>query len=378
MHYLDNAATTPVNEEVIQTITEALQTHFANPSSLYLPGYESERVIEKSRVKIAAALGCGRTEVYFTASGSEGNNMAILGALQARKKWGKHVVTSAYEHPCVEKPLLRLAIEGELQLTTVSPNEKGDIEIEEVVAAVRDDTALVTIMHVNNETGAIVDVEKLAEKVKQKNPRTAVHVDGVQGFTKVPLVLSHTQIDSYAVSGHKLNAPKGIGALYLRKGYTLEPLMLGGGQENKMRPGTENIPYIVGFAKAVEIATSRYEEAQQTIAQLNAQLEQGMKNIVGTVRNSPQDNYKGIMNYSVLGLKSETMLHFLEEKQVYISSGSACGKGERSHTLTAMNLPEERMDSSIRVSFNGENTPQDIEALLEALQQATQTLAKSK
>lgn len=378
MHYLDNAATTPVNELVIQTIAETLQNDFANPSSLYLLGYESERAIEKARAKIAAALGCAKAEVYFTASGSEGNNMAILGTLQTRKKWGKHVVMSAYEHPCVEKPLKRLAIEGEIQLTTISPNKDGNIDIDAVVEQVREDTALVTVMHVNNETGAIVDIEKLAQKVKEKNPRTAVHVDGVQGFTKVPVVLSHTQIDSYAVSGHKLNAPKGIGALYLRKGYTIEPLMLGGGQENKMRPGTENIAYIVGFAKAVELATEHYAKAQETIFQLEKQLEEGMKKIEGAVRNSPVDNYKGIMNYSILGLKSETMLHFLEEKQVYISSGSACGKGERSHTLTAMNSSDERMDSSIRVSFNGDNTPQDIEALLDALQQATQTLARSK
>lgn len=378
MHYLDNAATTPVENEVIQCIEKTMQEHFANPSSLYLPGYESERIIEKARVKISAAMGCEKYEVYFTASGTESNNMAVLGAAHARKSWGKHIVTTGYEHPSVIKPLERLALEDKAELTIIAPNQTGEIEIDQIVQAVRKDTILVCVMHVNNETGAIIDIEELAKQVKEKNPRTAVHVDGVQGFTKVPLVLDHMLIDSYAVSGHKLHAPKGIGALYLRKGYTVGPLMLGGGQEKGMRPGTENIPYIAGFATAVELAERNKEKTEQTIAELNTYLSQEIEKMQGVVLNSPRNRYLGILNFSVMGIRSETMLHFLEEKQVYVSSGSACSKGERSHTLAAMNLPEDRIDSALRISFTGKNTKEDITALLEGLKSGIQSLTRKK
>ncbi|MDL2325144.1 cysteine desulfurase [Ruminococcaceae bacterium OttesenSCG-928-A16] len=378
MHYLDNAATTPVVPEVIQVVSETLAAHFANPSSLYRLGFKAEREIDKSRKEIAKALGCTWAEVIFTASGTESNNIALLGAAAARKGWGSHLVTTGYEHPSVIKPLERLALEEGFSLAIVAPGADGTVDIDEIVKAVRGDTALVAAMQVNNETGAIIDVAALAEKVKAKNPRTAVHVDGVQGFTRLPLRLAGTKIDSYAVSGHKLHAPKGVGALYLRKGYTLHPPMLGGGQENALRPGTENTAYIVGFAKAVALAGKKHIAAQQTTQQLQQQLLQGLAALPGVVVNSPAGGYAGIVNFSLPGVRSETMLHFLEERSVYVSSGSACNKGGRSHTLSAMNLPDKRIDCALRVSFSGENTPADVEALLAGLQAGLGSLARPK
>lgn len=377
MHYLDNAATTAVLPEVIQAIGEVMEQHFANPSSLYRPGFEAEKQIQAARATVAKALGCQPGEVVFTASGTEASNIAIFGAARARKNWGSHLVTTGYEHPCVAKPLEALAEKEEFQLTIVPPEPTGAVALAAIVNEVRADTVLVSAMQVNNETGAVLDVAELARLVKAKNPRTAVHIDGVQGFTKLPVRLSETEIDSYGVSGHKIHAPKGIGALYLRKGMNIYPPLLGGGQENGLRPGTENTPYIAGFAKAVEIALQNRPKAAERIQQLRAQLLQGLQKLPGVVLNSPENSYGGIVNFSLPGLKSETLLHFLEEYGVYVSSGSACSKGQVSHTLAAMRLPKERAESALRVSFDAYNTPEDVEALLEGLYKGAASLARA-
>lgn len=377
MHYLDNAATTAPFSVVVDTVAEVLATHFANPSSLYAPGMEAEKVIETARGTLAKALGCAAKQVYFTASGTEANNIAIQGIARARKNRGNHFVATGYEHPGVRKVLLALAEREGFEVTMVPPAETGEVDIADILAEVRDDTILVCAMQVNNETGAVLDVESLARRVKEINPLVAVHVDAVQGFCKLPLAAEKTQIDSIAVAGHKIHAPKGIGALYLRKGLAIQTPLLGGGQESGIRPGTENTAYIAGFAKAVELMQTNAQRDAQTIHTLRNRLLQGLAGLPNLFINSPSQSYPGIVNISLPGIRSETMLHFLEQRGVYVSSGSACSKGQASHTLTAMRLSAERIDSSLRISFDGQNTEEDIDTLLLGLTDGIEAIART-
>ena len=383
MHYLDNAATTAVHPDVIQHISYVMKHHFANPSSLYRPGHEAEDVIEKSRQTLAGAFGVNgpltqnSARVIFTASGSEGNNLAILGAARARKKWASQLVATGYEHPSVLKALQLLAEQDGFELTLVLPKADGSVDPQQILDAVGPKTALVCAMHVNNETGAVIDVAKLAAAVKMKNSRTAFHVDGVQAFTKFPLNLPATEIDTYAVSGHKIHAPKGIGALYLRRNFNLLPV-LGGSQEWGLRPGTQNTPYIAGFAKAVELALETQADTLGTIQNLHSRLLNGLAQWPEITLNSPEGAWPGIVNISVPGIKSETMLHHLESHAVFVSSGSACSKGEASHTLTAMGLARSHVDSALRISFNSGNTPEDVDAFISALGLGIQSLVRGR
>ena len=374
MHYLDNAATTRVADEAAETAARVLREHFANPSSLYAAGARAEAVISAARETVAASLGVKTGEILFTGSGTEADNIAVQGALRARAAWGEHIVVSGFEHPAVQNAVSYMQKQG-WRVTTVRPDAQGHLDLDAMVRAVGTKTALCACMHVNNEVGTIMDVARLAREVKAKNPRTAVHVDGVQAWGKVPLKLSATMIDSYAVSGHKIHAPKGVGALYLRRGFHIEPLILGGLQEYGMRPGTENTAYIAAMAKAVELMQADRTRAQRVRA-LSDRLWKGLAGIEGIVRNSPEDALPDVANFSVENIRSETMLHFLESRDICVSSGSACSKGEASHTLNAMGLARSRVDGAVRVSFSGENTAEDVDALLAGLRDGIRALAK--
>ena len=372
IHYLDNAATTMVNPEVIETITKAMAEHWANPSSLYTPGAHSELALNKARADVARTLGATAGEVYFTGCGSEGNNLAILGAARTRK-WGKRIVCTGFEHPSVALPMQRLAQEG-YDVQFVAPEADGHLNVDKMLELVDKNTILVAAMQVNNETGTAVDVARLAAGVKARNDRTAVHVDGVQAWMRVPVRLAN--IDSYSVSGHKIHAPKGIGALYLRKGYHIEPPYLGGGQEKGMRPGTENLPYAIGMAKAATLLSRTLPQRHKTLVELNTRLREGLKQFPEVTLNSPKDAVPEVLNFSLNVIRSETMLHHLETMGVYVSSGSACSKGAASHTLTAMGLEPRRIDTAIRASFCADNTPEDVDALLEGLKTGLATLSR--
>ena len=376
MHYLDNAATTRVADEVAAVAAEVMQTHFANPSALYAPGARAEAVIRAARTAVADSMGVRPGEVIFTASGTEADNIAIQGAPRARSAWAEQIVVTGFEHPAVQNTVSAMEREG-WRVTVVRPDAAGHVSLAKMVQAVGSKTALVACMHVNNEVGTLQDVAWLAREVKRKNSRTAVHVDGVQAWGKVPMKLSATQIDSYAVSGHKIHALKGVGALYLRRGFHTMPLLYGGLQEAGMRPGTENTPYIAALGKAVELM-QKNRAALGHIKQLSDQLWQGLGELEGVVRNSPPDALPDVANFSLPGIRSETMLHFLEQREVYVSSGSACARGAASHTLQAMGLPASRVDSAIRVSFSAENTAEDVRALLEGLRQGLETLARAR
>ena len=311
LHYLDNAATTRVAPEVADAIHKAMTQFWGNASSLYQPGERSEQALSAARAEVAKTLGCKAEEIYFTGCGSEGNNIALLGAVAARKGWGRRIVVTGFEHPSVDKPLRRLAQEG-FDVHFVAPGPDGRVQVEEMLALVNKNTILVACMKVNNEIGTVMDIERLARGVKAINSRTAVHVDAVQAWLRLPVSL--TGVDSMTVSGHKIHAPKGVGALYLRKTYHIAPPFLGGGQEKGIRPGTENLPYAVGLAVAARRLAANYKERLAHITALNQRLRAGLAALPDVTINSPEDAVPEVLNFSLNVVKSEPMLHFLEER----------------------------------------------------------------
>lgn len=377
MIYLDNAATTPVNTEVAKVIADSLMQDFANPSSLYKIGAQSENKINTARRTVAQTINAKEDEIYFTSCASESNNIAIYGLSMARKNWANKIVTTGYEHPAVRKPLENLKEMG-YTIVNVNPKADGNIDPQEIVDAVDSKTALVTIIHVNNETGAVIDIKSVCEKIKAKNKRTTVHIDATQSFMKLPIDVAKIQCDSMAFSGHKINAPKGVGGLYLKKGTNIKTIMAGGSQEKGLRAGTENIHYILGLAKACEILAPKIKSNLTHYAQLKEKLVEGLAQFDNVAINSPENAVPYTVNFSFTNYRSETLLHFLEAEEIYISSGSACSKGAASHTLTVMGLDAKRIDSSIRVSFGVQTTPQDIETFINALKNAQEKLQKVK
>ena len=374
LHYLDNAATTIPSPEVVAAVSKSLAENWANPSSLYTPGLENAQLLNRCRATVAKTLGCTAAEVYFTGCGSESNNIALMGAAHTRQNWGRRIVVSGFEHPSVQLPLRRLAEEG-FEVIEVPPEKDGHLDVEKMAGYVNKGTILVACMLVNNELGTRVDTEKLAKLVKTANPRTAVHIDAVQGWMRVPFRLDN--IDSLAVSGHKIHAPKGVGALFLRKGYSqgMKLPLLGGGQEKGVRPGTENIAYAVGLAAAAQQMQAGFAQRTEHLAALNRRLRQGLAAIPGITINSPDDAVSEVLNLSENCIRSQTMLNYLAQRQVYVSSGSACSKGEASHTLTAMGCSALTIDTALRVSFCVENTPQDVDEFLNGLESGIKTLS---
>ncbi|HIV50000.1 MAG TPA: cysteine desulfurase [Candidatus Faecalibacterium intestinipullorum] len=374
LHYLDNAATTIVAPEVADVIDKAMREHWANPSSLYGPGARSEEALNAARAAVARTLGCKSRELYFTSCGSESNNLAIFGGVQT-KTFGKGVVVSGFEHPSVQRPMERLAEMG-YDVTVVPPEPDGRLNVDKMLAHVNRSTVLVACMMVNNETGARCDVEKLAAEVKKISSRTMVHVDAVQAWMRLPIKLAN--IDSMAISGHKIHAPKGIGALYLSDSLaqSFRPPYLGGEQERGKRPGTENLPYALGLAAAATRLAGNMKARQEKVRALNEQLRAGLAAFPEIEINSPEGSVPEVLNFSENCIKSETMLAFLAEKQIYVSSASACGRGQPSHTLAAMGRSPLAIDTAIRVSFCADNTPEDVDAFLNRLEDGMKHLQR--
>lgn len=374
LHYLDNAATTIVAPEVADVIDKAMREHWANPSSLYGPGARSEEALNAARAAVARTLGCKSRELYFTSCGSESNNLAIFGGVQT-KTFGKGVVVSGFEHPSVQRPMERLAEMG-YDVTVVPPEPDGRLNVDKMLSHVNRSTVLVACMMVNNETGARCDVEKLAAGVKKISSRTMVHVDAVQAWMRLAIKLAN--IDSMAISGHKIHAPKGIGALYLSDSLaqSFRPPYLGGEQERGKRPGTENLPYALGLAAAATRLAGNMKARQEKVRALNEQLRAGLATFPEIEINSPEGSVPEVLNFSENCIKSETMLAFLAEKQIYVSSASACGRGQPSHTLAAMGRSPLAIDTAIRVSFCADNTPEDVDAFLNRLEDGMKHLQR--
>lgn len=375
MHYLDNAATTVVDPELAKLCYDTMLEVFGNPSSLYKPGMIAERAVDHARAQVAATLGVTAAELFFTACGSESDNIALQGAAERTKNWAKNIVVTGFEHPAVYRTLELLAARG-WEIRTVPPDAEGHIDETAFLDAVDKQTGVVAFMFVNNEIGTLLDPVALAKRVRAKNSRASIHVDGVQGWCKHPLRLSGGEIDSFALSGHKMHCPKGVGALYLRKNYRIGSVFGGGGQERGLRPGTENVPYIVTLGAAAEKYSKTIAPRLAAAGELNALLRAELARRPGVTVNSPADASPYVLNFSIPGVRSETMLHFLESKEVYVSSGSACSKGAASHTLTAMKLPAARIDGALRVSFCDTSTQEDVRALLDGLDEGLTMLQR--
>ena len=369
LHYLDNAATTMVDPAVADAIAAALRESWANPSSLYDPAVLAEHKLNAARAKIAKTLNCAAREIYFTACGSESNNLAILGAALPRQAWGNKIVTTGFEHPSVQLPIRALRDRG-FDVAEVAPGADGRLDVQKLIDAVDKNTVLVACMAVNNETGAVQDIARLAAGVKAKNSRTAVHIDAVQAWLRIPLDLKKLPgVDTLAVSGHKVHAPKGIGALYLCENQRqhLRPPDLGGHQERGIRPGTENLPYAVGLGLAAEQGARRMRAAAANAAALNAQLRAGLAALPGVTVHSPAGAVPEVLNFSTNCVNSQTFISYLNDRQIYVSGGSACDKGEPSHTLQAMGCDARAVATALRVSFCAGNDEGDVAALLAAL-----------
>ena len=381
LHYLDNAATTMVDPEIAGAIHEALLKDWANPSSLYEPAVETHEALTTARGQIARTLGCQAKDLYFTSCGSESNNLAVQGLAMARKNWGSKIVVSGFEHPSVQRPIRALKDRG-FEVVEILPEADGHLDVAKLAAEVDKNTVLVSCMAVNNETGTLQDIAALSTAVKAKNSRCAVHVDAVQAWLRIPIDLKKWKnVDTLSVSGHKVHAPKGIGALFIRDSVrqTLCPPYLGGHQERGLRPGTENTPYIVGLGLAAAKGAKNLSDRNAHIRALNAQLRTGLEELAQQAPitlNSPADAVPEVLNFSENCIKSETMLAFLAEAQIYVSSASACGRGQPSHTLAAMGRSPLAIDTAIRVSFCADNTPEDVDAFLNRFEDGMKNLQK--
>lgn len=373
MHYLDNSATTPVLREAAEAACRTMVEGFGNPSSLHRLGIEAARRLKESREAVADALHAQPGEVVFTSCGTESINFALFGGARRRRKG--HIVTTEIEHAATLQCCKRLEQEG-FAVTYLKPDETGRISAEAFTAALRDDTVLASVMLVNNETGAVQPVEECGRALKRRCPEALFHVDAVQGLFRVPLAPVRWQCSLMSVSGHKIGAPKGIGALYLRKGLRLAPLLCGGGQESGLRSGTEALPNIAAFGTACRVREASFAEDCAHVEALKAALLDGLRERLPWALVNGAGGVPHVVSLSLPGCKSEVVLRVLEGDEVYVSAGSACSKGKESHVLRAMGLDKERIDGAIRVSFAPFNTREDVDALLAGLEKAAAMLKR--
>ena len=380
MIYLDNSATTKPRAEVAQTVAGAMADTWFNPSASYAPALTSEKALEHARKTILQQLNAAQIgTVVFTGGGTEGDNLAIIGACNALRKRAHHVITTAVEHPAVLNAVSFLGTNG-FETTVLGTDGVGRVTPEQVAQAVNENTALVSVMHVNNETGCINDVAAIAQAVKEKNPLTLVHVDAVQAFLRIPIDLSATKIDLYSASGHKIHGPKGTGFLFVRKGVRLEGVSVGGGQEMGLRSGTQNIPDILGLECAVKCWEPDTNKRLRAIR--NMLLEEVTAKIDDVRVNSPRgdDAAPHILNLGFSGVRAETLLHALEQDEIYVSTGSACSSRHRrvSAVLDAAGVPEPYLSGSIRFSFGAFNTPEEIAPVVDSLVKQVTLLRRFK
>ena len=372
--YLDNSATTRVCPAAAEAALKAMKECYGNPSSLHRMGLDAENLVRDSRKAIASAVGCPADRLFFTSCATESNNIALFGGLRANQRLGRKVITTAVEHASVLEPLHVLEQQG-YEVHKLRP-QNGRYTANQFLELVDDQTAMVSVMLVNNEVGIRLPVEEIFSGVRRKNPKTLLHVDAVQGAVKVPFRFSQADPDFLSLSGHKLYAPKGVGALYVKKGTKVAPLTFGGGQEQGISPGTESVPLIAAFAAAVDDylpkAKKQYERYTALMERFLSQLA-GREDIAVL---SPADAVPYIASIAVKGIRSEIMLHFLEREGIFVSSGSACAKGEESHVLSAMGIPKKLADSALRISFSPETTERDLDELIEKLKEGSQKLLR--
>lgn len=372
--YFDNASTTRVDDSVVAQMTDVMKNDYGNPSSLHSRGVAAERRIAAASEQLLAALGAKGGQVVFTSGGTEANNLALFGAAQARQRRGRRIVTTAIEHSSV------LACAGELEhrgfeVTQVPPDADGRIDARRMLEACGPDTILVSMMLVNNEVGAIQPLSEVIQGVRAQCPHAVVHSDAVQAFGKLPFSVSALGVDLMTVSGHKIHAPKGCGALYLAPGVRIVPILFGGGQQNGLRPGTESVPMCVALGTAAKDACDELAANRERVMAVRARLVSLLAKMPGVVINSPAEGVSPyLLDISLPGLRSEPVLHFLAQRNIFVSSGSACARGEKSHVLKAMGKPDALIDSALRISLCKYSTPEQADGFAEALAVAMQTI----
>jgi len=375
-HYLDNAATTPVRPEAVQAAVEAMTTGWGNPSARYTFGTQAANRVKLWRGDLARALGCLPEEVVFTSCGTESNNWAIQAAVELGKRKGKHIITTAIEHAAVLEPCKALERQG-YEVTYLQPGRDGTISIDDLVEALRPDTVLVSMMLVNNELGTVLPVEEAAKAIKNSGSPALLHCDAVQGFLKVPFTPKSLGVDLLSLSGHKIHAPKGVGALYVRKGIKLPPMIRGGGQEDGLRSGTEATAQIAAFAAAARLGRESMAIDLALMADLKAYAIDRLTQTIPGLHILIEGGAPHILPITLPGYKSEVVVRFLSDRGIYLSSGSACHKGKPSHVYAALKLPKKEQDGVLRISFSHDTTREDVDALVEGLLAASQQLFTS-
>lgn len=373
MHYLDHSATTPVLREAAEAACRVMTEDFGNPSSQHRLGIQAAHLLKESREAVAAALHAQPGEVTFTSCGTESTNLALFSAARRRRRG--HILTTEIEHAATLQCCKKLAQEG-FEVTYLKPDETGHVTAEAFATALRDDTILASMMLVNNETGVLLPVAACGRALKRRCPEALFHIDAVQGLFRVPLTPAKWQCDLMSVSGHKIGAPKGIGALYIRKGLRLAPLLYGGGQEGGLRSGTEALPNIAAFGVACRIREKTFAEDCAHVETLKAALLDGLRERLPWVLVNGSGDVPHVVSLSLPGCKSEVVLRVLEGDEVYVSAGSACSRGKESHVLKAMGLGRARIDGALRVSFAPGNTKEDVDALLAGLEKAAALLKR--
>lgn len=378
--YLDNSATTKPFDSVIEVMMDCYKYNYGNPSSMHKMGIEAEKEIKKARRRIANFLKVEEAEIIFTSGGTEGNNIAIKGLLNRNKRRGNHIITTTIEHPSVINIFKDLEKKG-YEVTYLSVNSDGKINLDELESIIREDTILVSIMMVNNEVGTIQPIKGISNIIKQHN-NCFFHVDGVQAFGKIHCYPKKYGIDLFTISSHKIHGPKGIGALYINKDILIEPLLLGGGQENGIRSGTENVPAIVGMGKAVENINQKFEDDIKILYKLREKTKVKILDNINNVHINGPDNKDEtaphILSVSFEDIKGEVLLHSLEQDSIYVSTGSACSskKKGQSHVLKSMGISNSLMEGTMRISFSILNTEEEIDLFIKALKKRVNLLRK--
>ena len=377
MIYLDNSATTRPFDEVIDKMSACMREEYFNPSAVYAPAMLAGRILTETREAIASQLG-GRVKVVFTSGGTEADNLALLGTARALRGRKGHFITTKVEHPAILETAAELERLGH-SVTYIGVDEEGTVDVDALVDAVREDTALVSVMQVNNEVGAVMPIAEISRRVKEKNPRTLIHVDGVQGFMRVPMHMNRMGVDLYSLSGHKIHGPKGIGALAMSDRARPLCIAFGGGQENGLRSGTENVPGIAGLGQAVR-AFARLDDPASDMMELKMRLRDGILQAVPDAKvNGPTGGAPHILNVT-FPVKGEVLLHALEGAGILCSTGSACAshKKSASHVLTAMGVPDKEIDGALRFSLCPMNTPEEIDETVAQIRKSVEMLRAFK
>ena len=368
--YLDNSATTRCYEEVRDIVVKTMMENYGNPSSMHLKGVEAEKYVKEAAREIARTLKVQEKEIYFTSGGTESDNWALIGTAMANQRKGKHIITTVFEHAAISAPAAWLEDQG-FEVTRVPVDSRGNLSMEELAAAIREDTILVSAMYVNNELGAVLPVEEIGALIKEKNPDTLFHADAIQAYGKYRIFPKKMKIDLLSVSGHKIHGPKGAGFLYIGEKVKIHPLILGGGQQKGMRSGTDNVPGIAGMGEAARIIYEHLEENTSRMRELKEYFRGELEKIDNVEINGPVagEGAPHILNASFLGVRSEVLLHALEDQGIYVSAGSACSSHKRtgSPSLGAIGLSPERKESAVRFSFSEFTTKEELDYTLETL-----------